>query len=131
VALVVLNTSDVPAPAGRVTFRAAFPVRAEVGSRPVTVRDEAGAVVPSRIMAQSVTPDPALPPGRVLWSLTLEFAVDALPAHTGRAYAAVYADSPASRAGDVTFWEALPSLSLNVVETDCHSGDLPTTFPLS
>lgn len=125
VALVVFNDTDRAVPPGRVRFSASFPTRAP---KPVTVRDDRGSVVPSRIASQSLDPDAlGLPPGRSLWSLTLEFALpDGLPARTARAFAASYEESP-----ECAIDASLPLLPLPVHETDCHPGTLPTTFPLT
>jgi hypothetical protein len=88
VALVVVNPGDAPVERGLAVFHARFPVRAEIGAQPVTVRDAAGQVVPSCIADQSQDEDDALPPGRVWWSLELWFLADDLPAQGWRAYAA-------------------------------------------
>jgi hypothetical protein len=127
VALVVVNGDDAPVERGLAVFHARFPVRTEIGAQPVTVRDAAGQVVPSRIADQSLDEDEALPPGRVWWSLELWFLADDLPAQGWRAYAATYGAAPNARADAERVRQraaAFPT-RLAVYETDCHPGDLP------
>ncbi len=124
VALVAFNFADAPVSPCRARFTASFPTRA---TKPVSLRDDNGNLVPSRIVDESFDPDATgLCPGYILWTLTLEFALaDGLPPASARAFAATYEASP----------EAVPpddSLSLRadvrVCETTCHAGDLPTRF---
>jgi hypothetical protein len=126
VALVVLHLGESLVPPCRVRFSAAFPTRAV---KPVTVRDEHGAVVPSRIVHETATRSPDLPEGKFLWSLVLEFAIrDGLPPYSGRAFGASYEPSVA----DESEFSRLPlHTDLPVYETSCHTGDIPTAFLLS
>ncbi len=127
VALIVVNTGERDVPEGVAEFSARFSVRASVGAQAVTVRDANGNVVPSRIAFQSLTPDPALPPDRVWWTLRLQFVVANVFARGWRSYGAAYgrhldSDAPAA------FWDraAAPDASaLDVYETNVHTGDLP------
>ena len=124
VALVAFNFADAPVPPCRARFTASFPTRA---TKPVSVRDDNGNLVPSRIVDESADPDaPDLSEGYILWTLTLEFALlDGLPPASARAFAATYESSPAS----VTPDDSLPLWADVVVyETTCHAGDLPTRF---
>ena len=125
-ALVILSPSPTPyhAPT-RLRFHAAFPVRAALGAQPVTVCDEQGAVIPSRLTESSLTSHPDIPADRCLWSLTLEFVASNIPARGWRTYAAAFGASPESRSDDTAFWSTLPEADLPVFETDCHPGDLP------
>jgi hypothetical protein len=122
-ALIVLN-AGAAAVSGRASFAAAFPVRAEIGAQPVTVRDAAGRIVPSRLCESRLSSADGLPPDRLLWTLTLEFAVTDLPARRWRTYAATFGEAAASRSDDSAFWAALEATGLPVGETDCHGGDL-------
>lgn len=127
VALVVFNFSETMVVPCRVRFAAAFPTRAP---KPVTVRNEYGSIVPSRIVRETITSGTLdLPAGKILWSLVLEFAVlDNFSPRTARAFAASYETS----ARVASQWEDLPlRLDLSVYETACHPGDLPTTFALT
>ncbi len=119
VALVVVNASQATMPPSRVHFSATFPTS---GPKPVTIRDDRGDVVPSRIVSQSVSANaPGISPGRVLWSLVLEFAVPmGLPARTARAFGASYTESDSERSGAIL--DALPLADVPVYETDCHAG---------
>jgi hypothetical protein len=119
VALVVVNASEITTPPSRVRFSAGFPTS---GPKPVTVRDDRGEVVPSRIVSQSVYADAiGISSGRVLWSLVLEFAVPmGLHAHTARAFGASYEESESAQSGALL--DALPLADLPVYETDCHVG---------
>jgi hypothetical protein len=131
-ALVVLNPDAIPY-RGPVRFRATFPVRTAFGARPITVRDAYGTVVPSHLRLSQLTPHESLPPDKALWTMELEFIAIA-PAHGWRTYAATFGYSSLSRADDAAFWEHQPAVSppaLRVVETECHSGTLPTTFSLA
>ncbi|MBC8137221.1 MAG: hypothetical protein H8F28_15180 [Fibrella sp.] len=126
VALVVFNPTEMVVPPCRVRFGAAFLTGA---AKPVTVRDDHGSIVPSHIVHETITTDaPDLPPGKVLWSLVLEFALpDGLPSRIARAFAAAYETPPALTH---TFNHLPLRLDLPVYETACHPGDLPTAFPL-
>jgi hypothetical protein len=134
--LVVWNPETVPY-SGPVRFRAAFPVRAAFGRRPVTVRDVHGMVVPSHLTVSELTPRADLPEDKVLWTLELEFLA-VVPARGWRSYAATYGYSAQSRSDDTDFWEKQAAVSpiassprMQVVETVGHSGDLPATFSLA
>ncbi|MBC7806930.1 MAG: hypothetical protein H7145_12355 [Akkermansiaceae bacterium] len=125
VVLVVFNNTENPVAPCRVRFAAAFPTTAP---KPVTMRDDRGAIVPSHIASETTSTGATdLPAGNVLWSIVLEFALpDGLPAYTARAFAASYELSPVP--SDMA---SLPLLSdLPVYETTCHPGDLPTTLSL-
>ena len=111
----------------RLRFHAAFPVRATLGAQPVTLRDEHGTIIPSRLIESTLTAHPDLPSDRRLWTLTLEFVASDIPAQGWRTYAATFAASPESHSDDTAFWSALPKADLAVSETDCHPGDLPLT----
>jgi hypothetical protein len=106
---------------------ATFPIRSAIGPQSVTVWNTLGEVVPSRITVSETHADTTLPPDRVWWTLELEFVVEAIPAHGWTTVGATFGDSAGSRSDDPSFWEGLPLLSLSVVETDCHPGDLPLT----
>jgi hypothetical protein len=125
-ALVVVNSTDAAIDVTVARFHAAFPVRAAIGAQPVTVRDERGNVVPSRLVESALTVRTDLPPDRRLWTLTLEFVGTGIPARGWRTYAATFGASPESRDRDEAFWSALPCAGLVVYETDCHAGDLAT-----
>ena len=123
-ALVVRNPANAPA-TGRVRFQAAFPIRAAVGPQPVTVWDATRKVLPCRLTVSETCPDTALPPDRIWWKMELEFFVEDAPANGWLTVGAAFGESSASQSDDAAFWETLPLLPLSVVETDCHSGDLP------
>ncbi len=119
VALVVVNAGESDAPPCRVRFSAAFVVR-EIA--PVTVRDDAGNIVPSRIVDEARTPHP----NGVLWSLMLEFAVGGVPARSAKTFAAGYEASNC-----LPLSETIPFRDdLMVYETGLHTGDLPLAFAL-
>jgi hypothetical protein len=131
-ALVVLNPECTPY-RGPVRFRATFPIRAAFGPRPIIVRDVSGAVVPSHLTESRITPRPELLSDKIQWTMELEFVAIA-PAQGWRTYTATFGYSPLSRADDVAFWEHQAALclpALRVVETECHPGDLPTTYSLA
>ena len=115
-AVVLAVTGGTEQVTGRARFVARFPVRREVGVQPVTVYDETGVVIPSRLVESVLVEDTALPPNRIWWSVVLEFAVTNLGVQETRPYLALYAVSPASRSGDTAFWESLPILSAPVTE---------------
>lgn len=126
VALVVFNFGPATVPPCRVRFSAVFPTRSV---QPVTVRDERGNIVPSRIVEETITRAPELPDGKFLWSLLLEFAVrEGLPPDSARTFGASYESSETDRSE----LSRLPLRSdIAVCETTCHIGDIPTTFSLS
>jgi hypothetical protein len=127
-ALVVWNQGETPVDvAVRVCYRVTFPIRAALGPQPVTVWNASGDVVPSRVTVSETRADASLPPDRIWWTLELEFVVDAVPPQGWTTVGATFGHSPASRSDDASFWETFPLLSLTVVETDCHPGDLPLT----
>ena len=125
VALVVFNFGNTPVSPCRVRFAAAFPASA---AKPVTVRDASGEVIPSRLVESVMDANvPNLPPGKVLWSLVLEFETgEELPARTGRAYAASYEPNPL----ELSDMPDTALCSLPVYETTCHAGELRLQFPL-
>jgi hypothetical protein len=123
-ALVVVNPGPDVA-SGLATFRAAFPVRAAVGAQPVVLRDAAGILVPSRLAKSRLEESPDLPAGRLLWTLSLEFRADSVPANGWRAYSAAYSKEPAALSPPAQNWQSALPLDLPVYETDTHVGDLP------
>ena len=123
-ALVVVNVSDTELDTAIVRFEAAFPVRAAVGAQPVVVFDHQGGVVPSRLTRSTLTESTDLPPDRRLWSLSLEFIAESVPARGWRVYAARFGASPESNR-DSAVWEMTARYTGSVLETDCHPGDLP------
>jgi hypothetical protein len=128
VALVVMNHDETRS-AGLARFHASFPVRAEVGARPVTIKCHEGDVIPSRLTESVIEERPELPPGRVQWTLILEFLVEGVPPHGWRAYGASFGASPLSHSDRSELWgewdNGTEHAVLAVYETDCHAGDLP------
>lgn len=122
-ALVVVNLGE--RVSGRVRFAAAFPIRREMGSQPVAVRDYEGNIVPSRLTIDVITESENLPAGRVLWTMELEFVLEAIHAKSWMTFSAVFVSSPESRSKEASLFEQLPLLPLIVMETECHAGDLP------
>lgn len=126
VALIVFNPSEESA-GGVAAFCAAFRIRAEVGPQPVTVRDEEGWVVPSRIVEETV--GEVWPDGRRHWTLEMHFLTSEIPARGWRAYGVSYGYAKESEAGFGTD-DSAPLPFLSVEETDCHPGDLPPVCSL-
>lgn len=123
-ALVVFNPGAEPV-RGIAVFSARFPVRAAVGPQPVTVRDAAGAVIPSRRSNETLTPHDDS--SRVWWTFDLELWAEAIPARGWRAYAATYERAPETPDPPVP-WDTAPRPALTVAETDIHGGDLPDAY---
>ena len=105
-------------------------MRRETCPQPVIVREDSGLIVPSRLTVSEVEEDAHLPPGRVLWRMELEFIVEMIPAHSWRTYAAIFGHSAESQSDNVSLFNALPLLPHMVRETECHSGDLPSSGTL-
>ena len=113
-----------------------YPRRAAVGPQPVTVRDEAGRAVPSRLGGERLDEDTVLPPGKLWWTFDIEFLVSDIPALGWRSYAATYGRPPDSAGVDEATWKAAAQRGpgggpLPAYETDCHPGDLPATGSLA
>lgn len=123
-ALVVFNTTTETIQ-GRARFAATFPMRREACPAPVTLRDSDGRIVPSHLNLSDITESANLPAGRVLWTMELEFIVESVPAGEWRTFAAVFGFSPESQSENVAFFETFALFSVPVIETNCHTGDLP------
>lgn len=127
VALAVFNDTDEHVPPCRVRFRARL---TKPTSEPVTIHDDLGTVVPSRILMNTKVKTSLRVRGIVkcVWLLVLEFVLpNGLSPQTARVFAASY-EVPSVVFTDE---ESLPlRMELLVYETPCHPGDLPTTFPL-
>jgi hypothetical protein len=131
-ALVVFNPRADNVTFGVAVFHARFPVRTETGARPITVRDDQGRVIPSRVVDETLSA--ADTPGggnRVIWSFDLQLLVCDIPARGFRTFAASYGYDRASEA-EPEAWERAQAGGpfLEVGETDCHAGDLPPVFSL-
>lgn len=110
---------------GVAVYHAAFSIRVAAGTQPVTVREGAGDVIPSRVVNEMVRPHETLP-ARLWWEFDLVLFVRDIPPSGWSAYAATYECS-----AEASFPDAPPPHdALAVAETDCHEGDLPATFSL-
>lgn len=129
-ALILLN-EEAPF-SGVVAFHAAYPVRVPPGPQPVTVRDAAGRVLPSRVVKGTLTDAPGLPPDKRLWAFELQVLVADVPARTGVAFAATYGADGASEAPEAVWETALDTAPPRMLyETDIHAGDIALPFSLS
>lgn len=128
-ALVVINPGMEAVVQSRTLYKADFPIRRSVGAQPVTVFDETGSVIPSRLIRSELVEDRDLPEDRVRWVLELEIVVTVLGRHA-RTYGAMFGASSQSRSEEGAYWDRLPTVPLPVWETECRRGDLPLLYPL-